>query len=117
MYGNKGCLNEVDGQKIQSKLLDHVDWGNLKTCRASSKGSDWIRLVFAHPFPLYSGAPIASAIFIAQIMGAPLFKSNGWAKSSPYPVSPFSPQHHIKHMDETLIKFSTMVLHHDQHKL
>ena len=25
------------------------------------KGSDWIRLVFAHPFPLNIGAPIASA--------------------------------------------------------
>ncbi len=28
-----------------------------------SKGSDWIRLVFAHPFPLNSRAPIASANF------------------------------------------------------
>ncbi len=27
------------------------------------KGSDWIRLVFAHPFPFNSGAPIASANF------------------------------------------------------
>ena len=45
------------------------------------KGSGWIRLVFAHPFPLNSGAPIASANFIsdgkvqlmvelAQLMGA-----------------------------------------------
>ena len=25
-----------------------------------AKGSDWIRLVFTHPFPLNSGAPIAS---------------------------------------------------------
>ena len=63
------------------------------------KGSDWIRLVFAHPFPLNSEAPIASANFIsngkfqvspygvassytimmelAQLMGAPLFKTNG----------------------------------------
>ena len=24
----------------------------------------------------------------AQLMGAPLFKTNGWAQSSPYPVSP-----------------------------
>ncbi len=23
-------------------------------------------------------------------MGAPLFKTNGWAQSSPYPVSPFA---------------------------
>ncbi len=73
------------------------------------KGSDWIRLVFAHPFPLNSKTPIASANFIAngkvqvygvassytlmmepaQLMGAPLFKTNGWAQSSPYPVSPF----------------------------
>ncbi len=29
------------------------------------KGSDWIRLVFAHTFPLNSGAPIASANFIS----------------------------------------------------
>ncbi len=99
------------------------------------KGSDWIRLVFAHPFPLNSRAPIASANFIAHgkvqvspydtledcfclvlraeifpkpitfcyghiwgcflmmepapLMWAPLFKTNGWAQSSPYPVSPF----------------------------
>ncbi len=74
------------------------------------KGSDWIRLVFTYPFPLNSRAPIASANFIAhgkvmatygvassytlmmdtaQLMGAPLFKINGWAQSSPYPVSPF----------------------------
>ncbi len=31
---------------------------------SSTKGSDWIRLLFAHPFPLNSGAPIASANFI-----------------------------------------------------
>ncbi len=31
----------------------------------SNKGSDWIRLVFAHPFPLNSRARIASANFIA----------------------------------------------------
>ena len=53
------------------------------------KGSDRIRLVFAHPFPLNSGAPTAFANFIsdgnvqvsssytlimelAQLMGAPL---------------------------------------------
>ncbi len=58
------------------------------------KGSDRIRLVFAHPFPLNSGAPIASAKFIlimkpAQLMGAPLFNTNGRAQSSPYPVRPF----------------------------
>ncbi len=75
------------------------------------KGSDWIRLVFAHPFPLNSRAPIASANFIAhgkvqvstygvassytlmmepvQLIGAKLFKTNGWAQSSPYPVSTF----------------------------
>ena len=29
-----------------------------------AKGSDWIRLVFAHPFLLNSGAPIASGNFI-----------------------------------------------------
>ncbi len=69
-----------------------------------AKGSDCIRLVFAHPSPLNSGAPIASANFIsdgkvqvcpygvassntlimelAQLMGAPLFKTNGWAQSN-----------------------------------
>ncbi len=63
-----------------------------------NKGSDWIRLVFAHPFPLNSGAPIAPANFIsdgkvqvssytlimdlAQLMGASLFKTNGWAQSN-----------------------------------
>ena len=31
-----------------------------------TKGSDWIRLVFAHPFKLNSGAPIASANFISD---------------------------------------------------
>ncbi len=72
------------------------------------KGSDWIRLEFAHLFPWNSGAPIASANFIsdgkvqvspygvasscilmkepAQLMGAPLFKTNRWAQSSPYPA-------------------------------
>ena len=30
------------------------------------KGSDWIRLVFSHPFPLNSGAPIASGNFISD---------------------------------------------------
>ncbi len=65
------------------------------------KGSDWIRLVFAHPFPLNNRALVASANFIldgkvqvspftlmmecAQLMGAPLFKTNGWAQSSTYP--------------------------------
>ncbi len=52
-----------------------------------------------------NGAPVASATFIsdgkvqvspylmmelAQLMGAPLFKTNGRAQSSPYPVSPFT---------------------------
>ena len=32
------------------------------------KGSDWIRLIFAHPFPLNSGAPIASGNFISNGM-------------------------------------------------
>ncbi len=78
------------------------------------KGSDWIRLEFAHPFPMNSEAPIASANFISDgkvqvspylaiwgcfiihthegacpTNGAPLFKTNGWAQSSPYPVRPF----------------------------
>ncbi len=74
---------------------------NLKnTYKNVRKGSDWIRLVFAHPFPLNSGAPISSANFIsdgkvqlspylailiielAQLMGAPLFMTNGWAQSN-----------------------------------
>ena len=38
------------------------------------KGSDWIRLVFAHPSPLNSGAPIASANLI----------SDGKVQVSPY---------------------------------
>ncbi len=56
-----------------------------------SKGSDWIRLVFAHPFPLNSGAPIMATyrvassctliMELAQLMGVPLFKTNGWAQS------------------------------------
>ncbi len=73
------------------------------------KGSDWIRLVFAHLFPLNSRAPIASGNFIldgkvqvspllyatygvassytliidlAQLMGAPFFKTNGCAQSN-----------------------------------
>ncbi len=31
----------------------------------SKKGSDWIRLVFAHLFPLNNGAPVASANLIS----------------------------------------------------
>ncbi len=70
------------------------------------KGSDWIRLVFAHPFALNGRAPIPSANFIsdgkvqvspytlmmelAQLIGAPLFKTKGWAQSSPHQVSPFA---------------------------
>ncbi len=68
------------------------------------KGSDWISLVFAHLFPLNSGAPIASGNVIsygkvqvspygvalsctlimdlAQLIGAPLLKTNGWAQSN-----------------------------------
>ena len=61
----------------------------------------WIRLVFAHLFPFNTGAPITSANFIsddkvhtlmielAQLMGAPLFKTNRLAQSSPFPVRPF----------------------------
>ena len=44
----------------------------------SCKGSDWISLVFAHPFPLNSGAPIASANFI----------SDGKVQVSPYLAIP-----------------------------
>ncbi len=76
-----------------------------------AKGSDWIRLVFAHPFPLNNVPPVASANLIsdgkvqvspygvassytvmierAQLMRAPSFKTSGWAQTSPYPVSPF----------------------------
>ncbi len=82
----KNLFYQVDSQKLSAR-----------------KGSDWIGLVFAHPFPLNNGAPVASTNFIsdgkvqvytlmmelAQLMGAPLFKTNGWAQSSPYPVSPF----------------------------
>ncbi len=71
----------------------------------SVKGSDWIRLVFAYPFPVNSGAPIASANFISdgkvmatygvissltpmmelsKLMGAPLFKTDGWPQSNSY---------------------------------
>ena len=59
------------------------------------KGSDWKRLVFAHPFPLNKGAPVVPALMmeLAQLMGAPLFETNGWAQSSPYPVSPFLCMH------------------------
>ncbi len=82
-------------------------WGrHTINCTLSyHKGSDWIRLVLAHLFPLNSRAPIASANFNAngkvqvspytlmmepaQLMEAPLLKTNGWAQSSPYPVSPF----------------------------
>ncbi len=73
------------------------------------KGSSWIRLVFAHPFPSNSGAPLASGNFIsdgkvqvasswilmtepAQLMGTLLFKTNLWAQSNPYPVRPFVQQ-------------------------
>ncbi len=34
---------------------------NISHWAALNKGSDWIRLVFAHPFPLNNGAPVASA--------------------------------------------------------
>ena len=30
---------------------------------------------------------------LVQLMGAPLFKTNGWAQSSPFPVRPFV--HHL----------------------
>ncbi len=39
---------------------------NAEYYPGSVKGSDWIRLVFAHPFPLNSRTPIASANFIAH---------------------------------------------------
>ncbi len=77
----------------------------LECVECKSKGSDWITLVFAHKFPLNNRAPVASTnlfsddkvqvssytlmMELAQLMGAPLFKTNGWAQSSPYPVSPF----------------------------
>ncbi len=83
---------------------------------------DRIRLVFAHPFPLNCGAPFASANFIsdgkvqvstygvassytlmmklAQLMGAPFFKTNGWAQSGPYPVSPFTPRINMMKMHQ-----------------
>ena len=74
------------------------------------KGCDWIRLIFAHRFPLNSRAPIASFIKpktfvmatygaassytlmleLAQLMGAPFIKTYRWAQSSPYPVIPFT---------------------------
>ncbi len=60
------------------------------TVNFTAKGSDWKRLIFAHPFPLNSGAPIASANFI-------LFRTNsmnrGFAirvgKYQVYQVRPF----------------------------
>ncbi len=48
---------------------------------SNRKVSDWIRLVFAHPFPLNSGAPIASGNFI----------SDGKAQVSPYLAIPLRP--------------------------
>ena len=84
------------------------------------KGSDWIRLVFAHQFPSnnkalsdgkvqvypYLAIPldfgskiqygVASSytlmMELAQPMGAPLFMASGWAQSTPYLVSPFMSQ-------------------------
>ncbi len=44
-----------------SKEMHHELYGSLGW---PPKGSDWIRLVFVHLFPLNSGAPIASANFI-----------------------------------------------------
>ena len=38
----------------------------FKYCPLSAKGSDWMRLIFAFPFPLNSGAHIASAHFISN---------------------------------------------------
>ena len=36
--------------------------------------------------------------WFAQLMGAPLFKTNRWAQSSPFPVRPFAPQWVISHI-------------------
>ncbi len=46
-------------------LLTESEKGNEGNV-TSYKGSDWIRLVFAHPFPLNNGAPIVSANFISD---------------------------------------------------
>ena len=44
----------------KSKISSKCFWCLIR----GKKGSNWIWLVFAHPFPLNSGAPIASANFI-----------------------------------------------------
>ena len=42
----------------------------MSRSRVKFKGSDWIRLVFTHPLPLNSRAPIASANFMHTHDGA-----------------------------------------------
>ena len=41
---------------------------------------------------------------LAQLMGATLFKTNGWAQSSPYPVSPFP--HQISFASNSLLSMT-----------
>ncbi len=96
--------NLLDQVNIMSKILKntHVVSSYTHYC----KGSDLTRLVFAHPFLWNNGAPVAPAncisdgkvqvassytlmMELAQLMGAQLFNTNGWAQSSPFPVSPF----------------------------
>ncbi len=69
----QGCL--VNNQRIvfNSQLYpshmssaNYSQPGNNTGNNWLTKGSDWIRLVFAHPFPLNSGAPIAFANFISD---------------------------------------------------
>ncbi len=77
----------LEGANIFSPI-DVSSWNSDRKI----KGFDWISLVFAHPFSLNSEPLFASAnlmMELAQLIGASLFKTNGWAKSSPYPVSPF----------------------------
>ncbi len=66
-----------------------------------SKGSDWIKLVFAHPFPLNSGAPVASANLI----------SDGKVQVSPYLAIPlrfwFQDSVCSEYQANTIFQFST----------
>ena len=67
-----------------------------------AKGSDWIRLLFAHLFPLNSRDAIASAHFILGCFTTyaswllhfscepPTRETKGWAQSSPFPARLFS---------------------------
>ena len=86
------------------------------------KGSDWIRLVFAHPFPVNSGAPIASGNFISdgkvqvlsytlimdlsQQMGATLFKTNGWAQSNCFSTQTLSVENTQKCIQKLLLLYN-----------